>query len=398
MKRRKILIPTLLLTAAVLFGCAKKDSSENTASDKSDTTIENTDANETSFEVQHKTEKKTINVDKGILPQVIEKEITYVQKEKDGEWEEESSVILNWGWDEDFLIIDTTWYAEETDALKLCPQLDASLYSGKAASLYLHYNNDCNIKNVTVKPDQDGTERLLVDFSMTAKAVFTCDGQSQFVGGISILGCEAYEDGTTIVTCDFGAGESKLYIPLNVKAVSWDDFLKALPSDSERVMAESDTYISNISFSDLPTFPVTSACLSDGKWDPKITNTKYGQNISPDLSWEKVEGATRYMIFMIDGEWLHMDVFTEETSLAEGSLTGKAAGARFVGPYPPFGTHTYSVFVFAVKDEPGKVKYLFDGGGNDINAIFEAVNTDKDGNTGNVIAYGRLDGNYTHQS
>ena len=104
------------------------------------------------------------------------------------------------------------------------------------------------------------------------------------------------------------------------------------------------------------------------------------------------------MIFMIDGEWLHMDVFTEETSLSEGALHGNDAGARFVGPYPPFGTHTYSVFVFAVKDAPGEVEYLFDGGGNDINKIFEAVNTDKDGNTGNVLAYGRLDGNYTHQN
>ncbi len=399
MKRRLIQITSLILSATVLFGCAKKDSSEET-SEKTDTSIESSAAateSESSFEAQHKTETKTIHVDKGYLPQVIKKEITYVQKEKDGEWEEESSVIKNWGWDEDFIIVDTTWYMETEDALKLCPQLDPSLYSGKEANLYLHFNEDLDIKKVGVESDPDGTEKLVMNISMTAKAIFTCDGQSQYIGDISILKSEAYEDGTTITTLDFGQGESKL-ISQEVKQVSWEDFLKALPSDVDPLMVESITYISDISFADLPSFSVTSACLSDGKWDPKITKTKYGQNISPDLSWEKVEGASRYMIFMIDGEWLHMDVFTEETSLSEGALHGNDAGARFVGPYPPFGTHTYSVFVFAVKDAPGEVKYLFDGGGNDINKIFEAVNTDKDGNTGNVLAYGRLDGNYTHQN
>lgn len=39
----------------------------------------------------------------------------------------------------------------------------------------------------------------------------------------------------------------------------------------------------------------------------------------------------------------------------------------------------------------------FDKGGNSINTIYEGLNTDKDGNTGNVIAYGRLDGNYTQE-
>ena len=37
----------------------------------------------------------------------------------------------------------------------------------------------------------------------------------------------------------------------------------------------------------------------------------------------------------------------------------------------------------------------FDKGGNYLDQIFEGLNTDKDGNTGNVLAYGRLDGNFT---
>ena len=162
------------------------------------------------------------------------------------------------------------------------------------------------------------------------------------------------------------------------------------------IMKKSDNYIDTIFFEDVTTFNVTSKCVKNGKWMDKISNTSRGENISPDLSWEAVEGATQYQVIMIDGNWLHMDVFTSATSLAEGEIAGKGAkGSRYVGPYPPLGTtHTYSVFVFALKDEPGKFYMGFDGGGNSINDIYKGLNTDVNGNTGNVIAYGRLDGNY----
>ena len=92
----------------------------------------------------------------------------------------------------------------------------------------------------------------------------------------------------------------------------------------------------------LESFKVTSKNLKRGVWDSKISNTNKGENCSPELSWKKVEGATQYAVFMIDGGWLHMDVFTEETSLEEGIVTGKNRGFQYIGPYPPKGsTHTY---------------------------------------------------------
>ena len=92
-----------------------------------------------------------------------------------------------------------------------------------------------------------------------------------------------------------------------------------------------------------------------------------------------------------------MDVFTTETSLAEGAIKRGERGNQYVGPYPPTGTHTYSVFVFALKNDMGKVLLAFDAGGNSIDRIYQELNKDKDGNEGNVIAYGRLDGHYTHK-
>ena len=152
-----------------------------------------------------------------------------------------------------------------------------------------------------------------------------------------------------------------------------------------------------VSFDNLPRFEVASPNVTDGKWDAKITNTKYGENISPELSWEEVEGATNYVVIMLDGSWLHMDVYTTETHLSEGAFGKGERGAQYVGPYPPSGTHTYSIFVFALKGEMSKEDFFFDAGNNSTDKIFKGLDEDKDGNTGNVIAYGRLDGNYTHQ-
>ena len=42
----------------------------------------------TAFEPQHKTETEVINITDGMFPQVIEKNVTYVQNEKDGAWTE----------------------------------------------------------------------------------------------------------------------------------------------------------------------------------------------------------------------------------------------------------------------------------------------------------------------
>ena len=43
------------------------------------------------FEPQHKTETEVVNLSDGMIPLVIEKNVTYVQNERGGQWAEESS-------------------------------------------------------------------------------------------------------------------------------------------------------------------------------------------------------------------------------------------------------------------------------------------------------------------
>ena len=374
-----------MLILGMVSGCGKKnDSGESQAE------TENT------FEVQHKTENEVVHVTDGIMPQVIEKKVTYVQKEKDGQWEVESSEIVNWNPPEDFIILNTVWFMETDDAASMFTYLDDS-YSGKKATFCLNFSDDLFSTDFKVEKDPDGTPVLRVVLSMHGNIIVECEGEKIYLKDIKIKDCVVCEDGSSHSIVDCGNGEETLFVPSDVRQGTKDEYLAFVPSLEDRIRAESDTYIDMVSFDNLPRFEVASPNVTDGKWDVKITNTKYGENISPELSWEEVEGATNYVIIMLDGSWLHMDVYTTETHLSEGAFGKGERGAQYVGPYPPSGTHTYSIFVFALKGEMSKEDFFFDAGNNSTDKIFKGLDEDKDGNTGNVIAYGRLDGNYTHQ-
>ena len=149
--------------------------------------------------------------------------------------------------------------------------------------------------------------------------------------------------------------------------------------------------------SEYAAFAVTTNSLTDkGFWQEITANTVDGQNLSPDLSWDPVEGATCYAIYMVDLNthyflhWVQGDI--TETTLPQGY-----AGTKFYkGMYPPPGdTHVYNIYVFALKNPVTKVK----GTANTISAklpdFMKELDTDKDGNTGNIIAVGKVSGKFT---
>lgn len=334
------------------------------------------------FEPQHKTETEVTNITDGMIPQVIEKSVTYVQNEREGEWTEESSEITKWDIASDFDIRDSVWRISTDDATTLGTIIDDS-FKGLEATLYIRFGSDLT----DIQKNANGDSSLDVTLNMTGDFVFICNGYKFNFYDAAVKGASAKPDGTASLNVDLGNGMAGiLEIPADVKKCEWADFL----------IAQSDTYLHMILFEDIPTFNVSSSSLVNGVWDTKIANAGNGENISPELSWDAVVGASQYVVIMIDDSWLHMDVFTTETSLTEGAFGRGSRGEQYVGPYPPKGsTHTYSIFVFALKNEPGKTTLLFDSGSNSINKIYDGLNTDVDGNSGNVLAYGRLDGNFT---
>lgn len=149
--------------------------------------------------------------------------------------------------------------------------------------------------------------------------------------------------------------------------------------------------------SNIATFEVTSESLKDGVWDTVITNTANGKNQSPQLSWEAVEGAESYSIYMVDtsasnwSHWRSADV--TETNLAQGWATEK----EYVGPYPPSGTHDYEIYVFALKEQPSaKPTVMFNSGNSAFFKDIMALDKSESSESGNIISYGHIKGTYTH--
>lgn len=145
-----------------------------------------------------------------------------------------------------------------------------------------------------------------------------------------------------------------------------------------------------------PAFAVTSESLDGNIWIEACLNTEDGQNASPELSWEPIEGATVYVIYMVDINannflhWKSADV--TETNLPQGW----APSSDYVGPYPPSGqTHQYNIYVFALRAPVERVKGSINTPAAKIQEFMDSLDTDADGNTGNIVAVGRITGNYT---
>ena len=154
------------------------------------------------------------------------------------------------------------------------------------------------------------------------------------------------------------------------------------------------------------TFKVTSESL-DGKYWSK-TCAFQGDNLSPQLSWEPVEGATTYVIYMVDltaSNIIHWkSVGITETNLPQGWAVsafsqGEVSKADYVGPNPPSGsTNQYNVYVFALKAPVERVKGSLGTPALKLQDFMDSLDTDAEGNTGNIVAVGRVTGYYTIKS
>lgn len=137
-------------------------------------------------------------------------------------------------------------------------------------------------------------------------------------------------------------------------------------------------------------FALHSDSLVNGVWDDAIASVDDGEDMSPELDWPAVDGAAGYAVYMIDpdgGDWLHWLGWTSETELAAGADIGD-----YIGPYPPSGTHTYVVYVFALQTRPETLPGSFDAAGNAIDDIRAQLDS-----TGTILAEASLSGTYSRK-
>ena len=170
------------------------------------------------------------------------------------------------------------------------------------------------------------------------------------------------------------------------------------PVETEAPVAEAAPDNSDDIFvSAYPAFTVTSQSLDGTHW---IKACAYeGENASPQLSWEPVEGATTYVVYMVDltaNKLLHWksDGITE-TNLPQGW----ASSSDYIGPNPPSGsTNQYNIYVFALKAPVERVKGSVRSSALKLQEFMDSLDTDAEGNTGNIVAVGRVVGYYTGKS
>ena len=150
---------------------------------------------------------------------------------------------------------------------------------------------------------------------------------------------------------------------------------------------------------DVKMINVTSDDLHDGIWDDSISNTDAGENASPELSWDSVEGAGEYVIYMIDeydtDYWLHWRAYgIKENSHAHGEEFAEDVFNEYIGPYPPEGVHEYVVYVFALKGHASSYPGNFDAESVNVEAVREGLDHAADGSDGNILAEGCISGTY----
>ena len=155
--------------------------------------------------------------------------------------------------------------------------------------------------------------------------------------------------------------------------------------------------VSNTYLEGYDTFEVTSPDVIDGVWVDDISNTKLGDNSSPALSWQPVEGAEEYVIYMVDRNskgFLHWKSGgIKETELPRGWAP---KDLEYNGPHVGHGyTHMYDIYVIALKAPVDKIDGAVNCNNGRLAEFIESLNTDIDGNTGNIISYGVVSGTFT---
>ena len=271
----------------------------------------------------------------------------------------------------------SNWVADSGDVKDLANLFESGFTFDDGAAVYIHFKKNLNIITVLLNEDPSVFETK-IGTSFGGTIYYKNDTENKSVDFTCMEGI-VNDDGLLsfkLVTDNgeeyFTPGESSIFI----SQALYDLYM------SDNADLENAAVLEN-----LDTFDVTSEGIFYGEWI-KETGAKNG-NVSPELSWDKVDGATSYAVMMIDldeGNYhLHGYGVSDTNHLDFGAMN------EFVGPYPP-SPHNYTVYVFALKNayDPG---LRVDKQNCDAESLFELLNKD---NPDNVISYGSVTASYEY--
>ena len=172
------------------------------------------------------------------------------------------------------------------------------------------------------------------------------------------------------------------------------------PAPTETTLPEVEQF--GYCVEEYPQFYVGSDSLVDGVWsDDMAAKPEHPQGSCPSLYWEPVEGAACYVIYMVDsqhtGNYPPSNLIHWIVANYEGTeiIAGEDPAFFFaLGPEPGT-TRSYTVYVIALKAPVERAKGSAGTMPTNFNNFLLALDTDADGNEGNILAFGYLKGKYT---
>ena len=318
----------------------------------------------------------------GVVPQTVSKNNVYYFSRETGLWEllEETTTACEV---DNTALMGSCWKCDLLDKDTITKLMGDEITSGDNGTLYIKMLKNMGLFAFNLEnEDYTSTERRFVMAGTSAKLSWVSNEEIvekklNITGGLVTDSGEVY--------FDFDAAGETVTICFGTEAIQIPELDYDLAMGEE--IDETKVYLDS-----LPVIEVTSESIVDGEW---MTEIGYMEgNNSPELTWDTVEGATCYAVIMMDvstNNWLFWYEIVDCTHLDYGAYTN---AEDYVGPYPP-GTHDFEVYVIALKETPNELEYALDQSTGDISTKADFLNTSAVGNTGNVLAYGKIKAPYT---
>ncbi len=319
----------------------------------------------------------------GLLTQKVSKEITARQNKTSGEWEVSSDKLTACEVDVTKLP-GSSWKCGSASSEDLALLFGDKFTSGDTGALYIRFLKKMGLFSFNLTNAKNTSdERFFETVGTNVKLVFA-GASGNVEGKASVIGGSVTNSGELKLDLETDAGTVNLAFGKDAVSILEREYDEATGNE----VAGSKVYMDT-----LPVFELTTTSIMDnGEWKTEC-GLKEG-NLSPALSWQPVEGASKYVVVMIDittTRWLYWYTIVDKTDLKEGEFTDPAI---YSGPYPA-GTHNYEIHVIALKSEPKTGTFKVDARSGDIQSFFDYVNTASDGSVGNVVAYGTIKAPYT---
>ncbi|MBR3279129.1 MAG: hypothetical protein IKG01_09585 [Lachnospiraceae bacterium] len=318
----------------------------------------------------------------GLVKQTVTKELEFRLNKTSGTWEFTGEKLTACEVDNSSLP-GSSWKCDPASSETVSALFGDEVPAGDNGVLYFRFLKKMgqfafNLSN----PDNTDSERFFGTVGTNAKAVWA--GSSGNVEkSLSITEGSVTDDGDLYLVLTSDKGSAKINLGIDAVNIPEQDYDAATGK-------EVDT--SKVYMDSLPVFEVTTMSIEGGEWR-QPSGLKEG-NESPELTWAPYDGATRYAVIMIDtstSNWLCWFTVVDKTHLDEGEYTDPSV---YAGPYPAE-THTYELFVVALRTDPQALSFVIDASGGDIHSKLDFLNTAADGSTGNVLAYGTIKAPYT---